>query len=204
VSAVAAPGLVVVDAGGANLGSVMIALARLGVDAPLVREVADIEAADRVLLPGVGAAGPVMQRLRELGLIECLRALRKPLLGICVGMQVLYERSAEGGIDGLGLLPGNVERLQGAPGVRVPHMGWNALRAQAASPLLDGIADGSHAYFVHGYAAPVTADCIASAEHGAPFAALAQRGNVAGAQFHPERSADVGAQLLRNFLRWQP
>lgn len=204
MSVAATRGLVVVDAGGANLGSVMIALARLGVDAPLVREVAEIEAADRVLLPGVGAAGPVMQRLRELGLIECLRALRKPLLGICVGMQVLYERSAEGGIDGLGLLPGNVERLQGAPGVRVPHMGWNALRAQAASPLLDGIADGSHAYFVHGYAAPVTADCVASAEHGAPFAALAQRGNVAGAQFHPERSADLGAQLLRNFLRWQP
>lgn len=204
MSVVPAHGLVVVDAGGANLGSVAVALRRLGVDAPLVRDVASIEAADRVLLPGVGAAGPVMQRLRELGLVDCLRALRKPLLGICVGMQVLYERSAEGGIECLGLLPGNVHRLQGAPGVRVPHMGWNALRAQAASPLLDGIADGSHAYFVHSYAAAVTSDCIASAVHGAPFAAIAQRGNVAGAQFHPERSTDVGAQLLRNFLRWQP
>ena len=196
--------LVVVDSGGANLGSVMAAVRRLGVDPPLVQEAAQVEAADRVLLPGVGAAGPVMQRLRELGLVDCLRALRKPLLGICVGMQVLYERSAEGGEECLGLLSGGVGRLQAAPGVRIPHMGWNALRAHAASPLLDGIAEGSHAYFVHSYAAPVTADCVATAEHGTPFAALVQRGNVAGAQFHPERSAGVGAQLLRNFLRWQP
>jgi glutamine amidotransferase len=204
VSAVATPGLVVVDAGGANLGSVMIALARLGVDAPLVREVADIEAADRVLLPGVGAAGPVMQRLRELGLVECLRALRKPLLGICVGMQVLYERSEEDDVACLGLLPGTVRKLRGARGIRVPHMGWNALEAERASPLLEGVANGAHAYFVHGYAAAADENCVASVEHGDQFAALVQRGNVAGAQFHPERSADIGAQLLRNFLRWTP
>ena len=196
--------LVVVDSGGANLGSVMAALQRIGVAPPLVRDAAAIARAGRVLLPGVGAAGPVMQRLRDLGLVECLRALRKPLLGICVGMQVLYERSEEGDVEGLGLLPGTVRRVQGSAGVRVPHMGWNALDVARASPLLDGIAPGAHAYFVHGYAAAADAHCVASVEHGTRFAALVQRGHVAGAQFHPERSAGVGAQVLGNFLRWEP
>lgn len=196
--------LVVVDSGGANLGSVMVALRRLGVDPPLVRDAAAIERAGRVLLPGVGAAGPVMRRLRELDLVEVLRSLRKPLLGICVGMQVLFERSEEGDVEGLGLLSGTVRQLRPAPGIRIPHMGWNRLRIEAGSPLLDGIDDGSHAYFVHSYAAPADAACIASTEHGDVMAALVQRGYVAGAQFHPERSADVGARLLRNFLQWQP
>lgn len=200
----AAADLVVVDSGGANLGSVRIALRRLGVEAPLVRDAAAIEAAGRVLLPGVGAAAPVMRRLRELDLIEALRTLRKPLLGICVGMQVLFERSEEGDTACLGLLPGAVRKLRAGDGVRVPHMGWNTLQFARASPLLDGIAEGSHAYFVHSYAAPADADCVASVEHGERFAAIVQRGHVAGAQFHPERSAEVGARLLANFLRWNP
>ncbi len=204
MSATAATDLVVVDSGGANLGSVMIALRRLGIEPPLVRDAAAIDAAGRVLLPGVGAAAPVMRRLRELDLVDTLRALRKPLLGICVGMQVLFERSEEGDTPCLGLLPGVVCRLRGGEGVRVPHMGWNALRAEAASPLLAGIAAGSQAYFVHSYAAPLMPDCVASVEHGGRFAAMVQRGHVAGAQFHPERSAKTGARLLRNFLQWQP
>lgn len=197
-------GLVVVDSGGANLGSVMIALRRLGVDPPLTLDAGVIANAGRVLLPGVGAAGPVMRRLREYGLVDVIRALSQPLLGICVGMQVLYEHSEEGGVDCLGLLPGTVRRIAAVPGVRVPHMGWNHLDRHRASPLLDGIADDARAYFVHGYAAEVDAACVASASHGRPLAALVERGNVAGAQFHPERSADVGARLLSNFLRWQP
>jgi glutamine amidotransferase len=204
VSVAAGSDLVVVDSGGANLGSVMIALRRLGVEPPLVRDAAAIASAGRVLLPGVGAAGPVMRRLRELGLVDALRTLRKPLLGICVGMQVLFERSEEGGTDCLGLLAGSVCRLQGGPGLRVPHMGWNALAQERPSALLDGIDDGSYAYFVHSYAAPVTTDCVARVAHGAAFAALVQRGHVAGAQFHPERSAGVGARLLKNFLDWTP
>ncbi len=204
MSAAADTDLVVVDSGGANLGSVMIALRRLGIAPPLVRDAASVEAAGRVLLPGVGAAGPVMRRLRELDLVETLRNLRAPLLGICVGMQVLFERSDEGDTECLGLLPGTVRKLQGGIGVRVPHMGWNTLRAQTASPLLDGIAEADRAYFVHGYAAPVSEDCVASTDHGGRFAAVVQRRNVAGAQFHPERSADVGARLLRNFLQWRP
>ena len=197
-------GLVVVDSGGANLGSVMIALQRLGISPPLVRDSAAIQSAERVLLPGVGAAGPVMHRLHALGLVDTLRSLRKPLLGICVGMQVLFERSEEGDTACLGLVPGTVGRLRAASSVRIPHMGWNTLQQQVASPLLEGIADGSHAYFVHSYAAPVSEDCIASVEHGQSFAALVQRGNVAGAQFHPERSAGTGSSLLRNFLQWNP
>lgn len=192
--------LVMVDAGGSNLGSVRYALQRLGVEARLSADPAVIRSADRVLLPGVGAAGPGMARLRELGLVEVMRALTQPVLGICLGMQLLFEASEEGDTACLGLLPGTVRKLAPAPGLRVPHMGWNRLEPRRPSPLLDGIAPGDWAYFVHGYAAPVTDDCVAASTHGAPFAAVVSRGNVHGAQFHPERSAATGARLLANFL----
>ena len=119
-------------------------------------------------------------------------------------MQLLFEASEEGEVDCLGLLPGRVRKLQGGPGLRVPHMGWSTLEKIAPSPLLDGIGEGAHAYFVHGFAAPVTGDCIAACTHGERFAAVVARGCIAGAQFHPERSATVGARLLANFLRWKP
>ncbi|MEN4905030.1 imidazole glycerol phosphate synthase subunit HisH [Luteimonas sp. TWI1416] len=192
--------VVIVDAGGANTGSVRYAFERLGVRAALVTDAEAIRGADRVILPGVGTAAQVMTRLRALDLVEVLRTLDRPLLGICVGMQLLFERSQEGDVEGLGLLRGTVARLHGGPGIRVPHMGWNRLQPRADSALRTGIDDGAHAFFVHSYAAPVTADCILACAHGQPFAAAVQRGLVAGAQFHPERSAAVGAQLLRNFL----
>jgi len=179
---------------------VRYALQRLGVEPAVSGDAAVIAAADRVILPGVGAAGPGMARLRELGLVQPLRELRQPLLGICLGMQLLFEGSEEGGETCLGLIPGQVRRMPESPGVRVPHMGWNRLQARRESPLLRGIADGAQAYFVHSYAAPVTADTVAESVHGQPFAAVVQRGNVAGAQFHPERSGAVGARLLANFL----
>lgn len=191
----------VIDSGGANIGSVCYALERLGVSAALTADAAAIRAADRVILPGVGAAAPAMARLRELGLVDILRSLTQPLLGICLGMQLLFEGSEEGEVECLGLLPGRVRKLSAAPGVRIPHMGWNRLDPCAASPLLDGVARGAQAYFVHSYAAPQSADCIASCCHGEPFAAMVQRGAIAGAQFHPERSAAVGARILGNFLR---
>lgn len=192
--------LVMVDAGGSNLGSVRHALQRLGVEARLSADPAVIRAADRVLLPGVGAAGPGMARLRELGLVEVMRSLTQPVLGICLGMQLLFEASEEGDTACLGLLPGTVRKLAPAPGLRVPHMGWNRLEPRRGSPLLAGIAAGEWAYFVHGYAAPVTDDCVASSTHGTAFAAVVSRGNVHGAQFHPERSAATGARLLANFI----
>jgi glutamine amidotransferase len=196
--------VVLVDAGGANLGSVRYALERLGVRARLAREASQLDGADRVILPGVGAAGPAMARLRERGLDVALRALDVPLLGICLGMQLLYTHSEEGDVACLGLLEGTVRAMQPAPGARIPHMGWNRLERVAPSPLLEGINDGEQAYFVHGFAAPVDTACIAAATHGARFAAIVARGRACGVQFHPERSASVGARLLANFMRWSP
>ena len=193
--------VVLVDSGGANLGSVRYALERLGVAPVVSGDPGVITAADRVILPGVGAAAPGMARLRELDLVPTLRALDKPLLGICLGMQLLFESSDEGDVECLGLLPGRVRRMQPAAGLRVPHMGWNRLKPRGDSPLLDGIPDGAQVYFVHGYAAPVDANTIASSDHGETFAAVVQRGKVAGAQFHPERSAAFGARLLANFIQ---
>jgi glutamine amidotransferase len=192
--------VVLVDSGGANIGSVRYALQRLGVDAELSGDGDVIRRADRVILPGVGAAAAAMQRLRELDLVATLRARDKPLLGICLGMQLLYAMSEEGDVECLGLLPGRVRRMHGSPGVRIPHMGWNRLRKRGEPSLLDGIVDGAQAYFVHGYAADVDDATIASCEHGESFAAVVQNGHIAGAQFHPERSGPVGLRLLANFL----
>lgn len=189
-----------IDAGGANLGSVRYALERLGVAVRMVREPSDLAGTSRVILPGVGAAAEGMRRLHAQGLVQPLRDLQVPLLGICLGMQLLFEGSEEGGVDCLGLLPGVVRRLHPAVGVRVPHMGWNKLLALRESPLLDGVAPGASAYFVHSYAAPVTSDTVAACHHGGLFTAVVQRGRLCGAQFHPERSAGSGARILRNFI----
>lgn len=194
--------VVLVDAGGSNIGSVRYALQRLGVDAELTGDAATIRAADRVILPGVGAAAVCMARLRELDLVDVLRTLNRPLLGVCVGVQLLFAHSDEDDTPCLGLLPGRVRKLHAAPGIRVPHMGWNTLQRRRAGSLVGGIADGDHAYFVHSYAAAVDDDCLCSSEHGQRFAAVVQRGNVAGAQFHPERSGAVGARLLKNFIEY--
>ena len=196
--------VVLVDSGGANIGSVRYALERLGVSAEMTADAGTILAADRVILPGVGAAAPAMARLQQMNLVDLLRGLKQPLLGICLGMQLLFEGSEEGEVACLGLVPGRVRKMPASPGVRVPHMGWNRLRPTRPDPLLAGVADGAQAYFVHSFAAPVTADCLASCEHGQPFAAMVRRGNVAGAQFHPERSGAVGARLLQNFLQAEP
>lgn len=192
--------VVLIDAGGANIGSVEYALERLGASARLSADPAEIAAADRVILPGVGAAAAGMARLHELGLVELVRSLQQPLLGVCLGMQLLFEGSEEGDVDCLGLLPGRVRRMPVAPGLRIPHMGWNTLEIRVQDPLLAGIEEGSSAYFVHGYAAPVGDFTLASCTYGDSFSAVVRRGNRMGAQFHPERSAVAGARLLANFL----
>ena len=196
--------IALIDAGGANLGSVRDALDRLGAQVDVVRDGDGLRDTERVILPGVGAAEPGMRLLRERGFVEVLRALEQPLLGVCLGMQLLFDSSEEGDVECLGLIPGRIFRLQEAPGVRVPHMGWNTLQQVQGSPLMTGIADGANVYFVHSYAAPVTADCIAGCEHGQLFSAIVRRGRVCGAQFHPERSGSTGARLLANFLAWSP
>lgn len=195
-----AASVVLVDAGGTNIGSVRYALRRLGVDAPLTADPATIRAAEKVILPGVGAAGPAMARLRALGLVDLLRGLTQPVLGVCLGMQLLCAHSEEGEVDCLGLIPATVRRLAPAPGLRVPHMGWNRLHALRAHRLLDGVADDAQVYFVHGYAVPAGEYTLATVEHGGTFSAMLAHRHFFGMQFHPERSATVGARLLRNFL----
>ncbi|MDD3178840.1 MAG: imidazole glycerol phosphate synthase subunit HisH [Opitutaceae bacterium] len=192
--------LAIVDSGGANIASVKFALERLGVPGELTTDPEVIRAAERVILPGVGSAAEGMKRLQQRGLVDCVRNLRQPTLGICLGMQLLFEESAEGPTRTLGLLPGRVARLSNSPGIQVPHMGWNTLRVERASPLLSGFAGDTRFYFVHSFAAPLNEFTLASAEHGSRFAAVVQRGNLYGVQFHPERSGAAGAQLLRNFL----
>ncbi|AZR22680.1 imidazole glycerol phosphate synthase subunit HisH [Xanthomonas vasicola] len=189
-----------IDAGGANLGSVRYALERLGVEARVVRDAAGLQGAQRVILPGVGAAPEAMSRLRAQGLVEPLRELQVPLIGICLGMQLLFEHSEEGDVECLGLLSGIVRHMTPALGIRVPHMGWNQLVTMRESALLAGLLERASAYFVHGYAAPVTPDTVAACDHGGLFTAVVQNGLRCGAQFHPERSADTGARILRNFL----
>jgi glutamine amidotransferase len=193
--------IVLVDAGGTNIGSVRYALQRLGVDAALTADAATIRAADKVILPGVGAAGPGMARLRELGLIELMRSLIQPVLGVCLGMQLLCAHSEEGDTECLGLIPASVQRFKDAPGLRVPHMGWNRLVAQRPHPLLAGLGDDEQAYFVHSYAVPPGDYSLATTDYAGAFSAVIARDNFHGMQFHPERSAAVGAKLLQNFLK---
>lgn len=193
--------MVLLDSGGANLGSVQAAFSRLGVDAPVTSDWNSIRDATHVVLPGVGAAGSCMAKLRENGLDKVLPRLTQPLIGICVGMQLLFERSEESGTECLGLLRGEVRLLPSAPGIRVPHMGWNRLEASPGDrhPLMEGL-DRASVYFVHSYAAHPSPDAIATTTHGIPFSAMVARGSVMGAQFHPERSSGAGARLLSNFL----
>lgn len=192
--------VVLVDSGGANIGSVRYALQRLGVEAVLSADPATIRAAERVILPGVGAAAPAMARLHESGLYDVLRNLTQPVLGVCLGMQLLCTHSEEGDVEGLGLIDVPVRRLRGGDGLRVPHMGWNRVRAATTHPLCAGDAESGWAYFVHGYAVPVCAATLATCEHGDTFSAAIGHANFAGVQFHPERSAALGQAVLRNFL----
>lgn len=193
--------VVIADTGGANVASLRFAFDRLGALTAVTSDGATIASAERVVLPGVGAAGHAMARLRAAGLINVLRSLTQPVLGICLGMQLLFQTSAEGTTSCLNLVPGAVNGIAPAPGRPVPHMGWNELRRLKDDPLLEGIADRDYAYFVHSYAAGVSEFTLASTEYGKPLAALVRRRNFCGAQFHPERSGRTGARLLGNFLR---
>lgn len=199
----AAGDTVIIDSGGANLASLAFAMERLGAPTRLARRPQDLEGAARAILPGVGAAGDAMARLAASGLDGAIRAFRRPLLGICLGMQLLFERSDEGDTPCLGLLPGRVTALLPAPGRPVPHMGWNTLEVLRPDPLLAGIGAADWMYFVHGYhlaARPDDPALLARTDYGLPLAAAVRRGGLMGVQFHPERSGAAGARLLRNFL----
>ena len=192
--------VVIVDGGGANIASLNLALQRLGYTGQLSSDPAIIRAASHVILPGVGAARAAMERLQKAGLVSVIPELRQPVLGICLGLQLLFESSEEDDVTCLGILPGRVRRFAPAPERPIPHMGWNQITRKRESPLLDGVPDDSYFYFVHSYAADVSDDTIATTDYGRPFTAVAGRGNFYAAQFHPERSGLLGARILENFL----
>jgi imidazole glycerol-phosphate synthase subunit HisH len=193
--------LAIIDSGGANIASLQFAVERLGIASDLTTDPQKLLDATHVILPGVGAAADCMARLQSAGIVDTIRSLRQPVLGICVGMQLLFESSEEGEVPCIGLLPGRVRRFENRDGMPVPHMGWNQLELRRESPLLEDISNGDYVYFVHSYAAPTSVDTVASTSYGSSFSAIVQRGNIYGAQFHPERSAKVGSLLLRNFVR---
>lgn len=191
----------VIAYGAGNVASVQFALERLGATVRLTDDPVVIGEAERVILPGVGAAGYAMRRLSDLGLVEPIRAFPRPLLGVCLGQQLLFGTSDEGeGVDLLDFIPGAVTRLEPAGGLPVPHMGWSRLTADRDDPLLDGIADGAYAYFVHGFVCPDGPATLARADYGGVVPAVVRCANRWGCQFHPERSAEAGAIILENFL----
>ena len=191
----------VISYGAGNIASVQFALERLGATVRLTADPVEIAEAERVILPGVGAAGYAMSRLAVLNLIEPLRAFERPLLGVCLGQQLLFERSDEGeDVQMLGLIPGTVGRLEPDAPLPVPHMGWSRLTRDRDDPLLKGVADGAYAYFVHGFVCPDGPATLARADYGGPVPAMVRSANRWGCQFHPERSAEAGATILKNFL----
>jgi glutamine amidotransferase len=192
--------IAIIDSGGANIASVQFALERLGAESVLTKDVKIIQSAEKVLLPGVGAAPIAMQNLAEYGLIDCIRGLTQPVMGICLGMQLLFAASPEGNTPLLGIFDADCKTFTPTQGRSVPHMGWNRLLKQQDHPLLAGLDEGAHVYFVHSYFAPVTAQTIAATNYGDDFTAIVAENNFMGCQFHPEKSGLVGAQILRNFL----
>ena len=189
--------LALVDLGCGNLGSVDIALRRMGVEPVITADPGAIASADRVILPGVGAAGYAVERISALGLRDTLRQLTRPVLGICLGMQLLFERSEEDGVECLGVMAGQVRRLEPGPGITVPHMGWSRLELRGDVP---GLETGDYVYFAHGYAADPGPHTVAIARHGREIPAVVRHRNFTGAQFHPERSGRAGTLFLTRFL----
>ncbi|MDG6362247.1 imidazole glycerol phosphate synthase subunit HisH [Glaesserella parasuis] len=191
--------LVIIDTGCANLSSVKFAFDRLGIQAEISRDLAKIKSADKLLLPGVGTAIAAMKNLQDRQLIETIQNATQPMLGICLGMQLMTEFSTEGNVETLRLMSGKTELIPNT-GLPLPHMGWNRVRYTADHPLFAGIEQDSHFYFVHSYAVLPNENTIATCNYGVDFSAAIASKNFYGVQFHPERSGKNGAQLLKNFV----
>ncbi len=196
--------IAIIDYDTGNLRSVMNALERTGVEYVVTSDVDVIRAADRVLLPGVGEASSAMEKLRERGLDTLIPTLTQPVLGICIGMQLMCESSEEGDAKCMGIFSTKVVKLPseeptGAK-LKVPHVGWDTIE-ELKTPLFDGVAVSSHFYYVHSFAAELSEQTIASTTYGVKFSAALNCGNFYGTQFHPEKSGDVGEVVLRNFLK---
>jgi len=182
-----------------NIASVSNALDRLGAHYFFAESPQELESAKAVIFPGVGHAQAAMNSLQELGIDDWLRNTKKPVLGICVGMQLMYEGSSEGDTKGLGVIPGSLKKFH-SDSYKVPHMGWNTINSLKEHHLIHGIAEGKHLYFVHSYYAPVTEHTIASCDYINPFSAAVVKDNFMGVQFHPEKSGSLGSKVLQNFL----
>ncbi|MBR3886411.1 MAG: imidazole glycerol phosphate synthase subunit HisH [Alistipes sp.] len=192
--------IAIVDYKMGNLRSVENALRRLGADFTVTADADVIRRADKVLLPGVGNAAEAMENLRAAGLVEVIRSLRQPVLGICVGMQVMCRHSEEGDVDCLGIFDARVKRFLPSPELKVPHMGWNKI-GNLETKLFKDLEGGSYVYFVHSYYPELCPDTIATATHGVMFSAALKYENFYGTQFHPEKSGDVGERIIANFLQ---
>jgi len=190
----------IIDSGGANIASLQFALARLGQRSVLTTDAATISAADRVLLPGVGTAKDAMTRLADANLIDVIRKLQQPVLGICLGMQLMFDASAEEDVECLGILPGVAEKLPATTTDPVPNMGWCQTKISATHPLFNEVENDSFFYYLHSYALPVSEHTLATAQHCEQFSAVAAKENFLATQFHPERSSTAGATLIRNFI----
>lgn len=198
----------VISVGQSNLGSILASLRRLGTQATVIESRHQFDDVDRLLIPGVGSFAPAMGGLSEQQLVGPIREFcdtGRPLLGICLGMQLLFENGTEGKpVQGLGLLQGDVVKLSPSPGVRIPHVGWNSVRIVSEHPLFENVSPGTDFYFIHGYVAASTTarDVISVTQHGEEFVSAIGRRNIAGLQFHPEKSQRNGEQILANFLQW--
>lgn len=190
--------ITLIDYDAGNLKSVQNALDRLGEPYEVTSDPEVVAKAEKVIFPGVGAAGSAMKVLEERGLVEALCSVKVPVLGICLGMQLLFDSSEEDEAKSLGVVPGRVQRFK--CDLKVPQIGWNMVKFAGNCPLFKGIPDESYFYFVHSYAAPLIDDTIGVTFYGQPFTSVLQKENFYGVQFHPEKSGEIGLQLIRNFI----
>ena len=202
--------IAIIDYDAGNIRSVEKALLLLGQEVKITSDAKEIQTADKVILPGVGAFGDAMENLKSRGLNTVIHQVVEqgtPFLGICLGLQLLFERSDEApGVDGLGILKGEIVRIPAAEGLKIPHMGWNSLHLSHNGRLFEGIKEGSYVYFVHSYYLKVQDEEIvkASTKYGVNIHASVEKDNVFACQFHPEKSSEVGLQILKNFVKVQP